>query len=95
MRKYMNYNFEQISEQVLSETNPENTHYKEMSEQERKTVMKTMADNLEYQDEPKVGIFWYDEKTDSFFEVNKSFAEELQYNSNGIKTVRTLHKQWW
>lgn len=95
MSGFMSYNLGQISEQVLSENNPENTHYKKMTEQEKKTVMKTMADNFDLQDEPKVGIFWYDDKTDSLFGVNKSFAEELQYNSNGLKTVRILHKQWW
>jgi hypothetical protein len=66
-----------------------------MSVQERKAVMETMIDNFDQQDEPKVGIFWYDEKTDSLLGVNKSFAEELQYNSRGLKTVRILHKQWW
>jgi hypothetical protein len=88
-------NSEKIFEQALSETNSESIHYKEMSEQEREAVMKTMSDNFEHQEEPKVGIFWYDGKTDSLFGVTKSFAEELQYNLNGLKTVRILHKQWW
>jgi len=88
-------NLEKIFEYVLSETNSENIRYKEMSEQEKEVVMETMSENFDYQDEPKVGIFWYDEKTDSLFGVNKSFAGELQYNFNGLKTVRILHKQWW
>jgi hypothetical protein len=79
-----------LFEQVLSDT-----HYSEMSEEERKNVMECVSDNFDSQNSPEVGIFWYDEKTDSLFGVNKSFAEELQFNSNGLKTVRILHKQWW
>jgi hypothetical protein len=83
-----------ISEQVLFETNSEQMSYREMSEQEREAVMKTMSDNFDYQDEPKVGIFWYNEETDELFGVSKIEASEIQFIS-GLKTIKTLHKTWW
>jgi hypothetical protein len=54
-----------------------------------------MSDNFDFQNEPKVGIFWYDEKSDELFGVTKIEASELQFNNNGLKTVRALHKAWW
>ena len=84
----------EINKEALMESKQSNL-YREMSEQERKAVMKTMSDFLDSQEDPKVGIFWYDEKTDALFGVNKAFADELQYNLNGLKTVGILHEQWW
>jgi hypothetical protein len=66
-----------------------------MSAAERKKVMASMSDNLEIQDEPQVGIFWYDKEADELFGVSKVHADDLQFNSNGLKTIRTLHKTWW
>ena len=54
-----------------------------------------MSDNFENQEEPKVGIFWYDEKKDELFGVTAAYADQLPFNSNGLKTERTLHKTWW
>jgi hypothetical protein len=54
-----------------------------------------MADNFGYQDEPKVGIFWYNENDDELFGVNKIEASAIQFNQNGLKTIKTLHKTWW
>ena len=70
-------------------------NYREMSKQEQKAVMKTMSDNFEHQDEPKVGIFWYDEEKDELFGVSKIEASDLQFNINDLKTIKTLHKTWW
>ena len=67
----------------------------EMSDEERKRVMETMSDNFDFQDEPKVGIFWYDTESGSLFGVSKIEACDLAFNSNGFKTVRTLYKTWW
>ena len=67
----------------------------QMSEQEREAVMKTMSDNFANQDEPKVGIFWYNEDTGELFGISKIEASELQFNYNGLKTVKTLHKSLW
>jgi hypothetical protein len=66
-----------------------------MSATERKDVMSSMSDNFEIQDEPQVGIFWYDKEADELFGVSKVHADELQFNSNGLKTIRTLHQAWW
>jgi hypothetical protein len=66
-----------------------------MTARERQTVIQCMADNFENQDDPKVGIFWYDEKADELFGVTKINANELQFNSNGYKTISTLYKSWW
>jgi hypothetical protein len=66
-----------------------------MTAMERKIVMETMANNFDNQDDPKVGIFWYDEENDELFGVSKINASELQFNSNGLKTISTLHKSWW
>jgi hypothetical protein len=66
-----------------------------MSAAERKEVMASMSDNFEIQDEPKVGIFWYDTEADELFGVTASFAGELPFNEHGKKTVGTLHKTWW
>jgi len=71
------------------------TQYLGMSEQEREAVMKTMSDNFEYQEEPKVGIFWYNDDTDELFGVSKIEASEIQFSQNGLKTIKTLHKAWW
>ena len=73
----------------------EKTQYREMSGEEQKAVMKAMSDNFEFQDEPKVGIFWYDERADELFGISKIEASELQFNINGLKTIKTLPKTWW
>ena len=54
-----------------------------------------MSDNFEMQEDPKVGIFWYDKTGDELFGVTASFAAELPFNDRGTKTVGTLHKTWW
>ncbi len=66
-----------------------------MTELERQTVIQAMADNFDNQNDPKVGIFWYDKESDELFGVSKINANELQFNSNGLKTISTLHKSWW
>ena len=66
-----------------------------MSASERTGVIESMSANLETQEEPMVGIFWYDEKNDDLFGVTASYAHELPFNAHGKKTVGTLHKTWW
>jgi hypothetical protein len=63
--------------------------------QERKDIMDLMRSFMDSQDEPKVGIFWYDSEVDELFGVTKIGVTELIPNSKGNKTVRTLHKNWW
>ena len=67
----------------------------EMSASERKVIIASMSDNLENQEDPKVGIFWYDESADELFGVTASYATELPFNDRGTKTVGILHKTWW
>ena len=67
----------------------------QMSAAERKTVMASMSDNFKNQEDPKVGIFWYDETSDELFGITASYANELPFNDHGNKTVTTLHKTWW
>jgi len=67
----------------------------EMSKTERLNVMQTMKDNEKFQDEPKVGIFWYSPEKDELFGVTKIEVSELQFNDKGLKTTKTLHKDWW
>jgi hypothetical protein len=66
-----------------------------LSQEERRGVIKTMADTFEAQDDPKVGIFWYDADRDELFGVSKINAGDLRFNGNGLKTISTLHKSWW
>ena len=63
--------------------------------QEREVIMKTMSDTFDHQDEPKVGIFWYDESAGELFGVSKIGVSELRFNNNGLKTIGILHKTWW
>ena len=62
---------------------------------ERRDVMDSMSANAGGQDEPQVGIFWYDSGAGDLFGVSKTYAGDLPFNSKGIKTERTLHKKWW
>jgi len=68
-----------------------------MSEQEREEMMKLMRDNFDFQDEPKLGIFWYDENEDVLFGVVKIEAIDVPFAGAFAerKTIRSLHKSWW
>jgi hypothetical protein len=79
----------------LFEDDPKEGKVREMSEEERKNIINSMSDNFTSQDDPKVGIFWYLPEKDELFGVSKVNAQELQFNSNGIKTISVLHKSWW
>jgi hypothetical protein len=66
-----------------------------LSAAERKDVMATMSDNFENQDEPKLGIFWYNKTNDELFGVTASLASEIPFNDREKKTIGILHKTWW
>ena len=66
-----------------------------MSASERKGVMDTMSENFDNQEDPKVGIFWYDEVNDELFGVTAVYAHELFFNNRERKTIGMLHKNWW
>ena len=84
-----------LLEQIPIDPSIKQVYYLQMSEKEREAVMKTMSNNFSSQDEPKVGIFWYGKDIDELFGISKIEASEIQFNMNGLKTIKTLHKSWW
>ncbi|MDR0789739.1 MAG: hypothetical protein LBO06_02970 [Bacteroidales bacterium] len=67
-----------------------------MSEEERQEMMQIMQDNFDFQDEPKLGIFWYNKYDDELFGVVKSDARDVAFaRSMPRKTISSLHKSWW
>ncbi|GHT17952.1 hypothetical protein FACS189429_3230 [Bacteroidia bacterium] len=67
-----------------------------MNKEERENMMQLMKDNFEYQEEPKLGIFWYNAAEDVLFGVVKADARDVQFvGKMERKTVSSLHKSWW
>ncbi|MDR2835844.1 MAG: hypothetical protein LBV69_06575 [Bacteroidales bacterium] len=57
-----------------------------MSEEERAEMIQLMIDNFDFQDEPKLGIFWYDEYKDQLMGVTKIEAMDVPFlNDSAIK----------
>lgn len=59
-----------------------------------------MAANISRQEDPKVGIFWYDPEEQGLFGVRSADVEDVQfYHSNlfnkEVKTCRPLHYKVW
>jgi len=65
------------------------------SVEESSAQIEYMRSNFDNQDEPKLGIFWYDPVADELFGVHTEFADDREYNSSGQKTCRTLHRKIW
>ena len=57
-------------------------------------AMDVMSKNLNTQDLPRVGIFWYDVKNDDLFGVVSSQISEASVSA-GLSSVNTLHRDWW
>ena len=57
-------------------------------------AMDVMSKNLDNQDLPRVGIFWYDIRNDDLFGVVSSQVSEASV-SDGLSSVNTLHRDWW
>ena len=57
-------------------------------------AMDMMASNLDNQDSPRIGIFWYDTKNDDLFGVVSSQVSEARI-SDGLVSINTLHKDYW
>jgi len=66
-----------------------------MTKQERSEVIATMAENMNAEITPKLGIFWYDPKKNELFGVNKTIADDIPFMPNGKRTYRELHKNYW
>ena len=63
----------------------------------RKSLIKSMADNMEYSsvEHPQIGIFWYDSDKQELFGVNKTDAEDVSFvhgYDGDIKQYKYLHK---
>ncbi|MCL1866038.1 MAG: hypothetical protein FWF82_01355 [Oscillospiraceae bacterium] len=63
--------------------------------QKHKNIIEIMESGLETQSDAKLGIFWYDRESGELFGVRSAFADEISYDGNGSKTIRTLHKSVW
>lgn len=64
------------------------------------TAMEEMFDNINYQDEPELGPFWYDVNKDECFGVHSTPAMDCPwYDSKQfktkVKTGRALHQSIW
>lgn len=61
---------------------------------------KIMHENIQYQDDPCVGIFWYDRNEKELFGVYSTLAEDTQFSDVSIfdqkaRTCRQLHYNIW
>ncbi len=65
-----------------------------------KAAIDVMQQNMTLQNEPMLGIFWYDPKSDQLFGVTSSLASDIgwyhspQFNTN-VRTERRLHEAIW
>lgn len=62
-----------------------------------KAVIDVMSQSFDVQDEPEVGLFWYDPDSQELVGVTSSVASTLPWShsklcSNGIKTDSRLHR---
>ena len=65
-----------------------------------KAAIELMRFNEQFQDEPRVGIFWYDTLKDDLFGVRTTHAEDANwYHSSQFNTVvrteKDLHQNVW
>lgn len=59
-----------------------------------------MSENIQYQDDPCVGIFWYDRNEKELFGIYSTLAEDTQFSDVSIfdqkaRTCRQLHYNIW
>jgi len=64
-------------------------------QQQERAYIAAMAESMDKQDDPKVGIFWYDTESRELFGVLYASASELPFSGNGLKTLSVLHKKHW
>lgn len=70
------------------------------SENDINALKELMQANIEYQDEPEVGIFWYDVDADDLFGVKSASVSDVDYYQSNlfnckVKTCRPLHYKVW
>ena len=69
-----------------------------ISEEVRRNYMATMEASRSHQNDPKVGIFWYDAASRTLFGIQSVEADVLQFSDagpNASKTINTLHETYW
>ena len=66
-----------------------------ISSDDNDILMEAMRDTVDTQDEPKVGIFWYNPERNRLIGVSSVYASDLSYNAKGRKTLHTLHHTAW
>ena len=64
------------------------------------SAIEVMANSMDKQNEPDLGIFWYDTSNDELFGIVRTPADEAQYyHSNqwdcDVKTCKKLHETIW
>ena len=74
--------------------------FKHRDDDDINIAIEAMIDSMDEQDDPYVGIFWYDEENNELFGVDKQPASDRQfYNSpefrQKVKTGRKLHETIW
>lgn len=67
---------------------------------EKNAAMEVMVDNEKYQNDPCLGIFWYDVNKKELFGVRSTLAQDTSwYDSelfkSKVRTDRRLHKNVW
>lgn len=65
------------------------------------TLKELMSENVAYQDDAEVGIFWYDPEADELFGVKSADVNDVPYYKSNlfegreVKTCRPLHYKVW
>lgn len=60
-----------------------------------------MRENMQHQDDPEVGIFWYDVDADDLFGVKSASVDDVKFyksnlfNNKEVKTCKPLHYKVW
>jgi hypothetical protein len=68
---------------------------KKITEGETELLMETMRANGNSQNNPKVGMFWYNPERNRLAGVHSAYASELPFNAKGRKTMQVLHHTAW
>jgi len=64
-------------------------------ENEHEELIQTMKQSFDSQDEPKVGIFWFNPDKDELFGIYKTPVSKADMNNQGRKTINILHRKVW
>lgn len=80
---------------VVLDQNSEYNSLKDVSEEMYRKALNTMDSNLDEQNKPKVGIFWYSPQIDELFGVIAIDAATAPKSGDGLRTCKELHKYVW